>query len=657
MSVPIRDVLVVHPNAGRRAALASALPSYRVVAVESKKEAAFRMADAAPALIIAPPDEARLFLAEVAHAAPDALRVFICSKSDPAGLAELMQSAAEGHVFSVLDEALSGPELGRTISHLLQHRGSAFATVPPALYSVGFECDEQSYPARCVEIGNFGATLLLPEDVPAAGFPPGATLESLRIEREGQLLFKTTWAHVQRAQPSADEHGTHLRLGISWATAMHPPPPVPGVTMEEQSEVVATLRKGLRREAVLWMQRANDSSVQLRLEEPVVEMVDGVAVLRCRAAGMLECSVGDEVDLFFEMGGQSYSGVGQLLAHDVGREGGGAGAACARHPQLAQPAALQARVRQPFPRLLPVPHHRPAHHPDPAGPERRRAVLPLRRLERNHPRGLPARRHAAAAGRLLHPVPARGALHPRLPSDGRPDGGLRPFRAGARFSGLAQAPGTPSCGAFMRSRCAAISDGSPRPLPGHLAPDGGGPLPLPPGLPLRGGLAAGHAGGHPPQGRTPRGTWAGRLVYSEGQGHAGTSPACASTRARGWSSTWPCARPSAARSSISRDLAASSSTRRGPAGHRVHPLLLAQGQRWPDRLTGWLARAMETPGLSSCGTSTTCACRLLPAACRPPRGCRRCAPAHADSRAGLSPPARPGELVRLLADICSPTRR
>ncbi|HSP77790.1 MAG TPA: PilZ domain-containing protein, partial [Myxococcaceae bacterium] len=110
MSVPSRDVLVVHPNAGRRAALASALPSHRVVAVESRMEAANRMADKAPALIIAPPDDARLFLQQVAQAAPDALRVFICSKSDPAGLAELMQSAAEGHVFSILDDTLSGPE-------------------------------------------------------------------------------------------------------------------------------------------------------------------------------------------------------------------------------------------------------------------------------------------------------------------------------------------------------------------------------------------------------------------------------------------------------------------------------------------------------------------------------------------------------------------
>ncbi|MFY0574657.1 hypothetical protein ACN28S_10085 [Cystobacter fuscus] len=62
MSVPIRDVLVVHPNAGRRAALASALPWHRVVTVESKLEAADQMANAAPSLIIAPPDDARLFL-------------------------------------------------------------------------------------------------------------------------------------------------------------------------------------------------------------------------------------------------------------------------------------------------------------------------------------------------------------------------------------------------------------------------------------------------------------------------------------------------------------------------------------------------------------------------------------------------------------------
>lgn len=623
MSVPIRDVLVVHPNAGRRAALASALPSYRVVAVESKKEAAFRMADAAPALIIAPPDDARLFLRQVAHSAPDALRVFICSKSDPAGLAELMQSAAEGHVFSVLDEALSGPELGRTISHLLQHRGSAFATLPPALYPVAFECNEQSYSARCVEIGNFGATLLLPADVSAAGFPPGATLESLRIEREGQLLFKTTWAHVQRAQPSTDEHGPHLRLGISWATAMHPPPPVPGVTMEEQSEVVATLRKGLRREAVLWMQCANDSSVQLRLEEPVVEMADGVAVLRCRSTGMLECSAGDEVDLFFEMGGQSYSGVGQLLAHEAD------GRLAVRVPRV-----LVIRNWRSLPRFKPDADNRflVSFLSPITGQPTTRAPLDLSVGGLSFPFDasseiIPAGSRLDAT--LLLPdgssTPCQlevRSIH-ALPSDGRPDGGLRPFRAGARFSGLPQSALDAILRAFMRSRCASISDGSHVPFQDiwrlmeearyRFHPD----YPFGDDSPL------------PMLEETHRKVYSTRdlgscLVYSNEHGLQGQIAALR-VHSRTWMVQQLAVRPGVRRNEqISYELS-NLVVELGEVQQDIEFIRYCwrKDNRWPSRRMGWLARAMETPGLSMLQHFCYMRLPLSPEPSAPPQGLPR----------------------------------
>ena len=598
MSVPIRDVLVVHPNAGRRATLASALPSYRVVAVESKTEAAFRMADAAPALIIAPPDDARLFLRQVAHTAPDALRVFICSKSDPAGLAELMQSAAEGHVFSVLDDALSGPELGRTISHLLQHQGSAFATVPPGSYSVHFECNEQSYSARCLEIGNFGATLLLPSDVPAAGFPPGATLEAVRIEREGQLLLKTTWAHVQRAQPVVDAHGAHLRVGISWATAMHPPPPVPGVTMEEQSEVVATLRKGLRREAVIWLQRANDNSVQLRLEGPSVEMVDGVAVLRCRTTGLLECAVGDQVDLFFEMGGQSYSGVGQLLANGLD------GSLSVRVPR-----ALVIRNWRSLPRFKPCPDNRflLSFLSPVTGQPTTRAPLDLSVGGLSFPFDasseiIPAGSRLDATLLLPDGTSTQCQMEVRsihaLPSDGRPDGGLRPFRAGVRYSGLAQSARDAILRAFMRSRCEAISDGSHVPFQEiwrlmeearyRFHPDypfgDDSPLPM---------LEDTHRKvyGSGDLGRS--------LVYTGAKGMQGNIAALR-IHSRTWLVQHLAVRPGVRRNEqISYDLS-NLVVELGEVQQDVEFIRYSwrKDNRWPSRRMGWLARAMETPGLS-----------------------------------------------------------
>ncbi|PTL77484.1 PilZ domain-containing protein [Vitiosangium sp. GDMCC 1.1324] len=598
MSVPIRDVLVVHPNAGRRAALASALPSYRVVAVESKKEAAFRMADAAPALIIAPPDDARLFLQQVAHAAPDALRVFICSKSDPAGLAELIQSAAEGHVFSVLDEALSGPELGRTLSHLLQHKGSASTTVVPASYAVQFTLNEQGYAARCSEIGNFGATLLLPGEIPIADFLPGSTLETLRIEHEGRLIFKMPWAHVQRALRVHDEQGDHLRLGISWATAMHPPPPAPGVTMEAQTEVVATLRKALRRGAVLWLQRVNDPSVQLRLEDADVEMMEGVAVLRGLSSGMLEGLAGDEVDVFFEMGGQSYSGVCNLLVNDPDGK-----------MAVQVPRSLVIRNWRSLPRFKPGPDSRflISFQAPISGHHTTRAALDLSVGGLSFPFDasseiMPAGSRLDASLLLPDGTSASCQLEVRsihaLPSDGGPDGGLRPFRAGARFSGLSQRARDIILHAFMTSRCRAISDGSVVPFQDVWQLMEEARYRFHPDYPF----------GDESVMDTLQDTH--RRVYSTGDlgrslvytGEKGLLGQIAALRihSRTWLIQHLAVRPGVRRNEqVSYELT-NLSVELGEVQHDVEFIRYSwrKDNRWPSRRIGWLARALETPGLS-----------------------------------------------------------
>ncbi|MFL5355954.1 PilZ domain-containing protein [Archangium sp.] len=598
MSVPIRDVLVVHPNAGRRAALASALPSCRVVAVESKSEAAFRMADAAPALIIAPPDDARLFLRQVADSAPDALRVFLCSKSDPAGLAELIQSAAEGHVFSVLDEALSGPELGRTLSHLLQHQGSASISVPPASHAVFFTLNEQAYEARCSEVGNFGATLLLPGELPLTAFPPGSTLEAVRIEREGQLLFKTPWAHVQRALRVHDESGDHVRLGISWATALHPPPPVPGVTMEAQSEVVATLRKALRREAILWLQRVNDPSVQLRLEAPVVDMVEEVAVLRGRSSGMMEGLAGDELDLLFEMGGQSYSGVCNLLVNDADGQ-----------LVVHVPRSLVIRNWRSLPRFRPGPEHRflVSFRAPFTGHDTTRAVLDMSVGGLSFPFDasneiLPAGARLDASLMLPDGTSTSCLLEVRsvhaMPAEGRNQGGLRPFRAGVRFSGLAQHARDIILRAFMSSRCQAISEGSGVSFHDiwHLMEEAR--YRFHPDYPfgdesVLGTLEDTHRKVY------STGDLGRCLVYTSDKGLQGQI-AAVRIHSRTWLVQHLAVRPGVRRNEhISYELS-NLAVELGEVQQDIEFIRYSwrKDNRWPSRRIGWLARALETPGLS-----------------------------------------------------------
>jgi hypothetical protein len=459
MSVPIRDVLVVHPNAGRRAALASALPACRVVAVESKLEATRRLADAAPSLIIAPADDARLFLRQLASTAPDALWVFIYSKSDPAGLTELMQSASEGHVFSVLDDTLSGPELGRTISHLLQHRGSASISLPPN-YTVHFGVNGQQFTARALEVGNFGATFQLPIEVPITTFPPGAALRDVSIERDGQCVFRTAWAYVQRAQPVRGSELPHLGLGVSWGSVMHQQPQAPSVTISDPSEVLAMVRKALRRGTLLWLQLADNPSVQIRLESPSVDVVEDIAILQGQGSALLPGTVGEVVHLCFEMSGQGYSGVGGLLVNDPD------GKMVVRVPR-----SLTIRNWRSLPRFKPGPERRfllsfPASV---SGQLTTRPVLDLSVGGLSFPFDasceiLPAGLRIDASLVLPDGTPVPCSLEVRsiqaLSSEGREDGGLRPFRAGARFLSLPSIARDAIFKAFISARCTLGQDGA-----------------------------------------------------------------------------------------------------------------------------------------------------------------------------------------------------
>jgi hypothetical protein len=460
MSIPVRDVLVVHPNAGRRATLAAVLPAHRVVAVESQQEATRRMEATAPTLIIAPPDGARLFLRQVARSAPDAVRVFLCSRSDAAGLEELMCSAAEGHVFSILDDTLSEPELGRTINHLLQHRGSASVALPPSC-EVRFRVRGRHLRARCLEMGNFGALLQLPLDTPVTLVPPGTTLEGLCMEDNGQLLLQAAWAHVEQVRRVTDCTEPSLRLGVSWGTAMHQPPHAPVVRVEEAAEVGSLLRKALRREPLLWLQPAGDSAVQLRLESASVQPREGGEALRGLVPQGVHLGVrGDVVHLNFEMGGQSYSGVSSLL--DRTAEG---------MVTVAVPRTLTVRNWRTLPRFKPgtsqqrflVSFRSPI-----TGQRTTRAVLDLSSGGLSFP--FDASSEILPAGLLLDaslllPDGTQEACQLELRSihtlrtSNPQEAGLRPSRAGARFLMLSPRARQVIVESFVSSRCPSAING------------------------------------------------------------------------------------------------------------------------------------------------------------------------------------------------------
>lgn len=313
MSVPTQDVLIVHPNAGRRAALASVLETHRVVAVESQVEATRRMEAAVPTLIIAPPDNARRFLRHVDRAAPEALRVFVCSQLDRQGLDELVETAAEGHVFNTLDDSLTLTEIGRRLTSLLQLRVSARVT-PSAGVEARFKLQGRAYTARCLDVGNFGAALRVPLDASVGSFIPGAFLEDLRMERDGRPVLCAPRALLRHCQPVRLGTEHYLRVGISWGGAVEESSAAPLATVRDPVGVLAALRKALRRDSALWLHFPDTPSVQFALEAPVLDAVGGRSVLRGANVGTCPATAGDVLNLSFEVGGQSYSGAASVLS-------------------------------------------------------------------------------------------------------------------------------------------------------------------------------------------------------------------------------------------------------------------------------------------------------------------------------------------------------
>ncbi|MFP2906698.1 PilZ domain-containing protein [Pyxidicoccus sp. 3LFB2] len=457
MSVPTQDVLIVHPNAGRRAALAEVLGIHRVVAVESQVEATRRMEAAIPTLIIAPPENARRFLRHVDRAAPEAVRVFVCSQADRQGLEELVETAAEGHVFNTLDDSLTVSEIGRRLTNLLQLRSSA-RVAPNTSLDVHFRLHGVTYPAWCLDVGNFGAALRVPLSASVGAFLQGTALEDLTMERNGRPVLHVSRAFIRHAYQVRGGPQPYLRLGVTWSDAMEDPVQTPSLTVRDPVIVVASLRKAVRRESPIWLHFLDTPSSHFRLEAPVVELVDGRAVLRGLNEGHFPADVGDVLQLSFEVGGQSFSGATSVLrrtANDVA---------------LSVPRSFSSQNRRGLQRFRLGPDHRfLVTFQAPINGERiTRSVLDLSGRGFSFPfdascEVLPAGSKLDVS--LLLPdgsaVPCRAEVRSvdAVNTDGRYDRQLRPYRCGARLLEVPPAVRDAIQDAFMAARCPASLDG------------------------------------------------------------------------------------------------------------------------------------------------------------------------------------------------------
>lgn len=452
MASPTRDVLVIHPHSVRRAALASALPAHRVVAVESKQEATRRMEDSAPSLIVSSPEDARPFMLQVERVAPHSARVFVCSQSDPTGLEELMRTAAEGHDFSVVDDSLTGPALGRTLNHLLHGRQSARLLLGEPL-EARLRVAGRLLAARCLELGNFGATLQLPGPLEPGLFMPGRVLEDVLIQRQGRTVLRAPSPQVQQTRlPGAGER-EGLLLTVAWAAVLQPTPQGPSFRIEGE-EVRLTVQQAIERKSLLWLSLiAAEVPLQVCLEAPQLTRELEQAVLLAYPRVPLQVVPAQRLQLFFEMGGQSYSGQSWLLR--LLPDGG---------LMLALPSLLQMRNWRTLPRFKP-PSDRPflVSFSTPGGHQQfTRSLLDLSCGGLSFPfdpssEVLPAGSQLEASLLLpdgsAAPCPLEVRSIQALPSQGPVDGGLRPFRAGVRFLELPSQARDAILRAFITSRC------------------------------------------------------------------------------------------------------------------------------------------------------------------------------------------------------------
>ncbi|MBZ4396884.1 PilZ domain-containing protein [Myxococcus sp. MISCRS1] len=597
MSVPTQDVLIVHPNEGRRAALAEVLGVHRVVAVESQVEATRRMESTAPTLIIAPPENARRFLRHVDRAAPEAVRVFVCSQSDRQGLEELVETAAEGHVFNTLDDSLTVSELGRRLTSILQHRSSARVT-PASTLAVRFRLNGVTYPAGCLDVGNFGAALRVPLTASIGAFIQGTALEDLVFERHGKTVLQVPRAFIRHAQQVHATQQPYLRLGITWGEGLDEPVTAPSSRMRDPVIVLALLRKAVRRETPIWLHYLDTPSSHFRLDAPVVELQDGRAVLRGFNDGAFPADVGDVLQLSFEVGGQSYSGATSVLRrgdNDVA---------------LSVPRSVGLQNRRGLQRFRLGPDHRflVTFHAPINGERITRSVLDLSGRGFAFPfdascEVLPAGSQLDVS--LLLPdgseVPCRAEVRSvdAVNTDSRFDRSLRPYRCGVRLLEVPTKIRDAIHDAFMASRSGASRDGGQEKLADIWKMMEESHYTFHPDYPFGGEAGYLDALEHTHR-RLAEAKDLGRsILYADAgaiMGHVGGLR----MHSRSWLVQHLAVRPGYHRhEQIANDLTALA-VEMGEAIEDVEFLryMWRSDNRWPNRLGTWLARVMENRGFS-----------------------------------------------------------
>jgi hypothetical protein len=298
----------VHPDIPQQQAIAAALAEFVVVPTATPKQALELLQQNPPDLVIAHPKGARRLLRDLDRTAPDAMKLFIANEV-PEEQDELLEVAAEGYQFTTLPGKAEPQLLNKTVQHLLMRRSSVRR---PALdeLRVAFQIGRHPYTGTLGDASCVGLSILLDPGQGLERLLRGCILSDLMVIRRNTIIVRATRGMVRHVSP--ETAGRLLRVGIQIlsettddALLLNEP------AVRDAVRVVALMMRACRRREAFCIAETDDGQFAPLLK-PTMERLDGRYILNGQSD--LEASVGDVVELCFDLSGKSFRGFSVVLA-------------------------------------------------------------------------------------------------------------------------------------------------------------------------------------------------------------------------------------------------------------------------------------------------------------------------------------------------------
>jgi len=310
-----QSILIVHPDPMVRAGLVAALAPRQIVAVSSRDDAARTLAERVPDVVLADAMEARRFIRDLDRLAPRAMRVFLCPKTQTEAMRELVDVASEGHEFHTVDPTVPVEEMSRSLGELMRQRSSR--RIPTVGLEASFQVEGQLLHAQCLNVGNEGFLLKLPVDAPIERLPPGTRLFDLRVERAGKLVLRAAGGFVRHIGLERAQGDAFFRVGIQMERPGASIGYVELATLDDRVRVLAVLRRALR-QGMLQCTLVQGVRRREELAASLIEEEEARPLLRCAPPRHWTVTVGDVVEVVFDLSGKSYRGFAAVLRTEPG---------------------------------------------------------------------------------------------------------------------------------------------------------------------------------------------------------------------------------------------------------------------------------------------------------------------------------------------------